>query len=169
MPGKVIGTALNNGYPGTIARNGDEVSRTRSVKIGTANIKFGDPVIVNTDGTIEKFGAAGTDAKFGGIAMRKVKSASTYIPQDAYYAALEAADILQRGAVTVICNVGTPAIGGKVYVRIVANGAVPAGVVGGFEAAADSTNTIELTNVQWGSTKDTNGVAEVVILTRKNV
>jgi len=169
MPGKVIGISLNNGYPGTIARNGDEVSKTRPVKVGTSNIAYGDPVVLNSDGTIQKFEAAGTDVTFAGVAIRKVKSALTYTVQNAYYQPQEAADILERGSVTVQCNVGSPAIGGAVYVRVATNVAIPAGVVGGFEAAADDANTILITDVQWGSTKDSNSVAELVILTRKNV
>ena len=170
MPGKVIGTQFNYGYPGTLARTGDEVSRTRPVKSGSADIAFGDPVVINTDGTVTKFGAAGTAATFAGIAMRRVKSALTYLTQsNGVYTASEPCDILERGAITVNVNVGTPTVGGAVYIRILANGAIPTGVVGGFEAAADSTNTIALTNAKFGTTKDANGVAEIVIMTRQGV
>lgn len=170
MPGKVIGTALNNGYPGTISRSGDEVSKSRPVKTGTANIYFGDPVILNTDGTIERFGATGTDAKFAGIAMRKVKSALTYVDQAAYYAALELADILQRGSVTVKVTEGTPAIGGKVYVCTVAGTTAAVGdILATATPAGVGATAVEITNVLFNSTKDTNGVAEIAILTRKNV
>ena len=46
-----------------------------------------------------------------------------------------------------------------------ANEAVPAGVVGGFEAVADAANTVELTNCRWAGPADANGVAELRILT----
>lgn len=170
MPGKVIGTQYNYGYPGQIARQGDEVSRTRPVKLDSANIYYGDPVIQNSDGTVSKGAATLTAANFAGVAMRRVKSATVYPQQNnGYYAPQEACDIIERGAVSVQVNVGTPTPGGDVYVRVIANGAIPAGVVGGFEAAADSTNTIKLTNAKFGTGKDANGVAELVIITRQGV
>ena len=67
-----------------------------------------------------------------------------------------------------ICQKGTPAIGGKVYVRIKANVSHPKALIGGFEAEADSENTVELTNAQWRGNADANGVAELSILTMIN-
>ena len=54
------------------------------------------------------------------------------------------------------------------YVRITYNGSYENAQVGGFEAAADSSNTVQLTNCQWGGPPDANGIAELVILTRNN-
>ena len=75
---------------------------------------------------------------------------------------------MKRGCVNVFCQAGTPAPGGKVYVRIKANAAKPNAVVGGFEAASDEGNTVELTNAQWKGAADANGVAELRILTVLN-
>jgi hypothetical protein len=170
MPGKVIGTQFNYGYPGTIARTGDEVSRTRPVKSDSVDIAFGDPILINTDGTVSKFGETGTAATFAGVAMRRVKSAISYLTQaNAVYTVNEPCDILERGAITVNVNVGNPTVGGAVYVRITANGAIPTGIVGGFEAVADGANTILLTNAKFGTTKDANNVAELVITNRQGV
>ncbi|CQR71673.1 hypothetical protein SOV_04690 [Sporomusa ovata DSM 2662] len=170
MPGKVIGISFNYGYPGTISRMGDEISRTRPMKAETDDIYFGDPVIVSADGTTQKFGASDTAAAFAGVAMRKIKGATQYLAQNrAFYTGQEPVDILERGGVTVNVNVGTPTIGGAVYIRTVANAGIPAGVVGGFEAAADGTNTIQLTNAKWATLKDANSVAELTILTRQSV
>ena len=170
MPGKVIGTSFNYGYPGTISRNGDEVTRSHPVKSDSDDINFGDPVLLNADYSVSRFGAAGTDATFGGVAVRRVKSATVYPNQaTGKYAAYEVADVIQRGPVTVRCNVGTPSSTAKVYVRVTANGAIPAGVVGEFEAAADGGNTVEITNARWGTVKDANGIAELIIMTRKGV
>ncbi len=170
MPGKAIGISFNFGYPGTISRLGDEISRTRPFKSGTDAIYFGDPVIINTDGTTQKFGAANTAAQFAGVAMRKIKGATQYLNQNrAFYTDQDPVDILERGGVTVNVNVGTPTIGGAVYIRIAANGSIPAGVVGGFEAADDGANTIQITNAKWATLKDANGVAELTILTRQGV
>lgn len=170
MPGKVIGMQYNYGYPGQLCRQGDEVSRTRPVKSSSANIGFGDPAMLNTDGSVSKGDATLTAANFAGVAMRRVKSATVYPQQNnGFYAPQEPCDILERGAICVQVNVGNPTVGGDVYVRITANAGVPTGVVGGFEAAADGANTVKLTNAKFGTTKDANGVAELVILTRQGV
>lgn len=170
MPGKAIGISFNYGYPGTISRLGDEISRTRPLKDGADDIYFGDPVVINADGTVQKFGTSNTAAQFAGVAMRRIKGATQYLAQSrAFYTAQEPTDVLERGGITVNCNVGTPTIGGAVYIRIANNASIPAGVVGGFEAAADGTNTVLLTNAKWATLKDANGVAELTILTRQGV
>ena len=56
----------------------------------------------------------------------------------------------------------------QVYVRTKKNGSFPNAVVGGFEAAEDTTNSVKLSNVQWKGTADANGVAELRILTIQN-
>lgn len=170
MPGKAIGVNFNYGYPGTMSRLGDEITRTRPLKDGTGDIYFGDPVIINTDGTVQKFGSGNTAAQFAGCAVRRIKSATQYLTQNrAFYTGQEPVDVIERGGVMVNVNVGTPTIGGAVYIRIAANGSIPAGVIGGFEAAADGANTVQITNAKWGTLKDANGVAELTILTRQGV
>lgn len=168
MPGTVIGKTLNFGYPGQISRQGDEISRTRPVKKGAANIPFGAAVEIGADGTCTLLGAgAGTAAAFAGVAMRRVKSALVYPDQNhGYYAANENCDILERGAVMVECVAGNPTVGGAVHVyKTTANGHK----MGEFAAAADATNTVQLTNAKWATGKDANNVAEVVIVTRQGV
>lgn len=76
---------------------------------------------------------------------------------------------MKRGCVNVICQAGTPAPGGIVYIRTKADQAKPNAVVGGFEATADAGNNIALTNAQWKGAADANGVAELRILTILNV
>lgn len=170
MPGSVIGKSLNFGYAGNISRSADAIIDNRIVKPSdSTNISFGDPVILNGDNTYSKFGATGTAANFGGIAVREVKQSTDYFAAQGYYKPGEPCDVATRGTLTVLCNVGTPTAGGDVYVRITANGSVPAGVVGGFEAAADGANTIKLTGVKWTTGKlDANRIAEVTITQRNN-
>lgn len=170
MPGKTIGIQFNNGYPGTISRQGDEVTRTRPLKEGSANLYFGEPAILNSDGTFQRFGASNTAAQFAGVAVRRIKSSTDYLNQGrAFYAPLDPTVVIERGPVTVSVNVGTPTVGGAVYVRVATNVSIPAGEIGGFEAAADGSNTVQITNAKWGTTKDSNNVAELVILTRQGV
>lgn len=167
MAGSVIGTSMNYGYPGTFARNGDCIIANRIVKSTSDPIAFGEAVILNPDNTVSRFGAAGTAATFDGIAVREVKQNTSYTPANGSYTAGQPCDVIQRGSVSVACNVGTPTAGGKVYVRITANAGIPAGVVGGFEAAADGANTLEITNAKWATgLKDANNVSELTILSR---
>ena len=142
MPGTVIGINMNYGYPGTISRHGDEVSRTRPVKASTDNIKFGAPVAQNSDGTIQLFDENFKVADFAGIAMRKVKSAVVYPYQNfGYYSAGEPCDVLERGGIMAVCAWGTPAVGTPVFIRIGTTvGVSPTGAaVGDLGAEAEGT------------------------------
>jgi hypothetical protein len=170
MPGTAIGLSLNLGYAGSVSRDNDNIITPRIVNSASADIVFGEPVIINPDNTYTRFGSTGTAATFAGIAVREVKQATDYYAASSSYKANEVCDVLERGSISVKCNAGTPTAGGKVYVRIVANATIaPNGVVGQFEAAADGTNTIEITNARWKTGKiDANGIAELTILSRVN-
>ena len=57
-----------------------------------------------------------------------------------------------------------PVRGGQVYVRIALPSSNPQGlVIGGFEAAADSTNTIALPGWTFQGSTDSNGITEIYI------
>ena len=172
MPGSVIGVSMNSGFAGKTSRHGDEISRTRPVKTGSDNIYFGEPVVQNNDGTIEKFSAGKTAADFAGIAMRKVKSAVLYPNQNfGYYRSEEPCDVLLRGGIMAVCAWGTPNVGTDVYVRTkVVDGTSPTGAKVGDLGAVDETgNVVKLTGVKWSSSKDANNVAEITILNRQGV
>lgn len=166
MPGKAIGIEMLVGYPGSVARNADCIIENRPVK--TADLAFGKPAILNSDNTYDPFGAANVATDFVGVAVREVKQTSDYFNPDGVYKVGQPADVIRRGNVMVVCNVGTPTANGDVYIRIAANAAIPAGVVGGFEAAADGANTVKLTNAKWATGKmDANKVCELAILTKQ--
>ncbi len=164
---QVIGETLTAGFAGSYARQPDMIVNTRPAG-GTAAIPFGAPL--KYDGTaVVQMGASDTADKFVGVAGREIKSSLTYLEQSpGQYAPSDPVSVFQRGSIQVFCQRGTPALGGPVYVRTVANPSYSSAVVGGFEAEADSTNTEELTNCQWGGAPDANGIAELVILTRLN-
>lgn len=169
MPGTAIGKNLNYGYPGTVSRSADAIIENRFVKSSDTNpIPFGAPVILNSDNTYSAFLATGTAATFAGIAVREAKTNTTYVTNaSGTYQPGEPCDVLERGSATIQVNVGTPTANGTVYVRIATNAAIPNGVIGGFEATADGTNTVALTNVKFKTGLiDTNNVAEVTILSR---
>jgi hypothetical protein len=177
-------TQLNLGFIGNVSRLGERVIAARQVLNTTANpISFGDPVIIVADslgGTYQNvkdfIAGAGTftAAKFAGVAVRNVKTQLAYTtlsvvqtPLIGQYLQGQMAEVLERGSITIKINNGTPVSQNPVYVRTVFNGAIPAGVVGGFEAVADGTNTVVLTNVVFRTgVLDANGIAEITLLSR---
>lgn len=68
-------------------------------------------------------------------------------------------DALRRGYITVKLNAGTAALNGTVYVRVATPSAGKP--IGGFEAAADSTNTIVLSKAKFMSAADADGNVEI--------
>ena len=162
MPAKTIGIEMNLGYEGNYARTPDCIIMARKA---AAAIGFGMPVILNTDNTWAPFGGSNTAAQFAGVAVREVKQATNYADQNHVgYAAGDPCDVLERGNIVVKCGKGDPTAGGKVYIRKALNDSYPDQVIGSFEAAADSTNTVELTNAYWTTgKKDSHGMAEITI------
>lgn len=176
MKGQTIGKTMPHGYAGSYSRQPDMVVDTHPLA-GSQAVIFGLALVYGADGAVLPFGADGTAAKFVGVAAREIKSATNYLDQNTgAYQPGEAVPVFKRGRINVVCQKGTPAIGGKVYVRTKASESYPNAVVGGFEAEADTTgsgdsavtNTVELTNVQWRGGADGNGVAELCLLTMNN-
>lgn len=165
MPGKVIGTSLNIGYPGTPSRSADSIIQNR---IADEVITFGQAVILKSTNRWGNVVAATTAADIAGIAVREVVQANTFDPQsNPDYVANAPCDVMVRGNCIVKCQRGTPTAGATVYVRVKANSSYPNAVVGGFETSSDSTNTIRVANIEWTTgSVDANGVAEVTIKTR---
>lgn len=164
---QVIGETLTAGFAGSYARQPDMIVNTRPAG-GSAAIPFGAPLIYSGTDVVQ-MGSGATAAQFVGVAGREIKSSLTYLEQTpGQYNPGDPVSVFQRGSIQVYCQRGTPALGGAVYVRITANGSYETAVVGGFEAEADSSNTVQLTNCQWGGPADANGIAELVILTRLN-
>lgn len=164
---QTIGKTMPNGFAGSYARQPDMIVNTRPAG-GTTPIPYGTPLIYSS-GAVVAMGASATAAQFVGIAGREIKSALTYLEQSpGQYMPNEAVSVFMRGSINVYCQRGTPALGGSVYVRITANPTYSTAVVGGFEAEADSTNTVALTNCQWAGAPDANGIAELRILTQLN-
>ena len=138
MAGKAIGISMGYGYPGNYARTPDDVTVSRLVKASTDPVPFGACLKLNSDNTVELAGSGFKAEDFAGIAVREIKTPTNFLSQNTVdYKAGQVCDALVRGAITVVCNVGTPAAGGPVYVRIAENALITDGVVGGFEAQAD--------------------------------
>lgn len=170
MAGKVIGKSLNHGFAGNFARNPDLIAVTRPNN-ADVNIIFGSALMADDAGGVIPINASFTADKFVGVAGSEHKSAFDYLDQNkgGEYAPKEAVTVVQRGSISVICAVGTPVVGGDVYIRTVA---AEGKNIGDFETVADvdsetnAANNVKLTNAQWGGSADVNGVAELVLLTR---
>lgn len=162
-----IGKTMPHGQAGNYARQPDMIVNTFPAG-GSANIAFGAPLKLSS-GKVVLMGGSSSAGDFVGIAGREFKSALDYLNQgEGVYAPNESVSVFQRGCINVKCQRGTPAYGGSVYVRITANASYSTAVVGGFEASADSTNTVELKGCKWMGPADANGIAELRITTFPN-
>ncbi len=168
MKGQIIGKNMFHGYAGSYSRQPDMIVDTVPLA-GMEELPFGAPVAIGTDGAAHPWAADSASADFWGVAVREVKSALDYTNQNkGLYRPGEAVSVMKRGCVNVVCQMGTPVLGGNVYIRTAADQAKPNAVVGGFEAAEDTGKNVKLTNAQWRGTADGNGVAELRILTMLN-
>lgn len=165
MAGKVIGISMNVGYPGTQSRQADAIIQNR---VADGDIAFGLAVKLTSDNKWKLVGSGDTAAAVAGIAIREVVQANTYDPQsNPDYMDETPADVMVRGNCIVKCQHGTPAAGTAVYVRLAANSSYPNCVVGGFEATADGSNTIQVSNIEWTTgVIDSNLACEVTVKTR---
>lgn len=157
---QTIGLNMSHGFAGSYARQPDMIVNTAPLG-GTAVIAFGTPLVRGENGAVIPMGAGNTGNQFIGVAGREVKSPAEFFSQSVgQYTPEEAVSVFQRGCINVKCQKGSPAIDGTVYVRVTASGDY---LVGGFEAEADGTNTVALSNAQWNGPADNNGVAELRI------
>ena len=157
---QTIGLNMSHGFAGSYARQPDMIVNTAPLG-GTAVIPFGTPLVRGENGAVLPMGTGNTGNQFIGVAGREVKSPAEFFSQNVgQYTPEEPVSVFQRGCINVKCQKGSPAIDGTVYVRVAASGSY---VVGGFEAEADGTNTVALSNAQWNGPADNNGVAELRI------
>lgn len=168
MGGKVIGLEMNHGFAGSYARQPDMIINTRANVESSSSIPFGHAVVKYTGG-VKLPGASSVAGDFVGVAARQVQSQLNYLDQNAAgeYPVKAPVSVFQRGRINVECKVGSPALYGNVYLAIsTANG----NVIGDFTATEGTlnTDTIKLTNCQWGGAKDANNIVELVILEAVN-
>lgn len=117
-------------------------------------------------------------ASFDGIAVREVKTnVTSYLnmeqtgsntPVVGYYAPGEITEVLERGSIAAQINGGNVFAGAPVMIRLVLNGSIPAGVVGGLEGYTQGdSGLLQLPNVVFRTgVLDANNVAEITILNR---
>jgi hypothetical protein len=164
--GKTIGKSLNYGFVGSYARTPDCITVTRP-NTSNENILLGTALVYDATGGVIPIDGSFTADKFVGIAARETKTILNYLDQNEgmEYPPNDAVSVFQRGSITIACKIGTPIVGGEVYIRVVAGAGSE---IGDFEAVADGANNVLLKNAQWGGGMDANGVSELVLLTRNN-
>lgn len=198
MPGTTVGTSMNAGYAGQRSRNNsaDSIEAKLVKTTDTANINFGDAVVLNNDATGGTWSQAigfitggGTflmqvatgvkNSLFAGFAVRQVKAYLTYnvnfgVPGAGplnYYSPSQDAEVMTQGYIMVpnykaFSSNAAPTAGGAVFFRTVTNGAGTA--VGDLNTQADGSNTVQLTNCQWatGILDTVNNTIELCLVSR---
>jgi len=147
---------MPSGIPGDVSRKSHSTIEAHMAVAGFA--AFGLFGKMDANGKFAPLATGDTAANVYGLIVR---SYPTQTAQNALGAAVPSAgfnDVLRRGYMTVKCNAGTAKAGGKVFVRIATG--TEAKPIGGIEAVADSTNTIEV-NATFMHAADASGNVEI--------
>ena len=168
MPGAVIGKAMNYGWAGKITRDADMIIESRIVGADSDDIKFGDPVYLDTDNTVRKVETTDTTiVAFAGVAVAGIRQTIDYATQEAYFTPKTQADVLVRGSILVALPATyetAPTAGGKVYLDPATGKFTPDADDG---ATPTATNFIEVTNAKFTTgLVDANKMAEITLLSR---
>jgi len=150
---------MPSGIPGDVSRKLDSTVDTVILDSTAPFTAYGVPgKLVN--GKFVPVAAGDTAAVISGFLVRPYPTQSAQEPiGTATPPTTGTGNRLRRGWITVHNNAGTPSIGGAVYVRVAA--AASGKPIGGIEAAADSTNTVVLTNALFTNAGDANGNVEI--------
>lgn len=164
MPISVIPvTGLVVGPIGSISQTDFPLVSPRQVNgSDTNNLAFGETFVLNSNNTyssVKQYIATNSVSAFSalvnsipscpiGIAKDAIETNAYYPLQGGtnmaagYYAPGMMVNGLTRGTISVAINHGTPSGANQpVYLRVVANAGIPAGVVGGLEATTDQVST----------------------------
>ena len=118
--GKVL-SKFNNGWPGTVSRQKDDVIVSLK-NAGQTAIKPGDPVFLYnavTPGGVRGFiSGTTTEDEFAGFAVRVPdKTPESWMESEAEWKAGDLVDVLVRGSTVVPCGTSSAKIGNPVYIR----------------------------------------------------
>lgn len=167
-----FGFRMGAGFPGDVNRN-HPASIEPGVQDWVNPIRaYGDPAVIDPTNNSYRGFIAGDTARttLEGVLVREFPVQQQSGGMSASIGAAPAPagrspiSVLNDGYIMVKCHnasVNPPAKGGQVFVRIAAT----AGnlVQGGFHAADDGANAVEITNARWNSPADADGVAELLI------
>lgn len=146
---------MPSGVPGDVSRKSHSTIEAHIVKgeFGTFGV-FGK---LTADGFVP---LEPTDNNVNGLIVRSfptqsaINGASAAMPQEGVVH-----DVLRRGYMTVRCNAGNAKKSGKVFVRVAAGSDTKP--IGGIEAVADGTDTIELESAMFMHDADAQGNVEI--------
>lgn len=152
------------GFAGDVSRPGETTVEPIFIIEDSLKVpNIGAPVKV-VDGKAVKIEVGDDASDFYGVMGRIVPAISGDLDQSfnsGIYGYKQCQGVVVRGYVNVICTVGTPARNGAVYMRVVA---AKGKAIGDFEATADGSNNVLLTNVIWTiDGKDSDNVSEIRI------
>lgn len=156
---------IDTGYAGDMTREpgpGDIVNENLDPTVDWTKQAFGIPVVYSGSGLISPVTGDTTAADIKGFLVRSFPGRAVTLGGLTAYpvAGSGASDVARRGFMAVTLRGAAAAVkGGAVYVRIANAGAGQ--TIGGIEAAADGTNTIELANAQFEGPAGADGVTEI--------
>lgn len=154
-------TRMPAGIPGNLSRASQATVEAAQVDATNPATSYGVPVAIDaTSKNARKVLAADTVASVFGFLVRSYVTNSsndalgTSTPPTSGFVS-----VMKRGYMNVKVNNGTPSKNSPVYIRTVANGGNT--IIGGVEAASDSTNSFVLTGAFFTGPMDANGNAEI--------
>lgn len=151
---------MPSGIPGALTRTTNATVEPGLLSAAAPFTAYGLPAKLSA-GTYVPFAGAEAASAFVGILVRPFPTNSG---QDALGVSTPPVsgigDILKRGYISIKMNGGAAVVkGGQVYIRVAAaSGGKP---IGGFEGAADSTNTIAPAGLTFMGPADSNGITEI--------
>lgn len=152
------------GVAGEISRNGNEgFVESRLLDSTNPPLAFGVPVKV-VNGKMRTIASGDAASVFYGILARTAPAiagdlSATFQTEVPNVNATQS--VVRKGYVKVRCTVGTPPLGGPVYMRVTA---ASGKAVGDLEATSDGSNSVILPNVTWSLVgKDSDNIAEVYL------
>lgn len=166
------GFRMGAGFPGEVNRN-HPASIEPGVQDWTNPIRaYGDPARIDSTNNSYRGFIAGDSAvtTIEGVLVRPYPvqqqsgGMAASIGAAAAPAGRSAIDILNDGYIMVKCHnasVSPPSKGSAVFVRVAATSGLL--VQGGFHAADDGANAVEISNARWNGPADADGVAELLI------
>lgn len=159
-----ITSAAPAGVAGAVSRNAHLLIEN-VVLDNTKTYKFGVPCKFAADGKVIPMESGDAATAFIGFLARsapQLEASLTAAFNTSVVDANRVHGLMREGYMHVVCAQGTPVKGGKVYVRVTA---ASGKLVGDIEAAADGSNSVALTGVEFAvSGKDASNVTEIVIL-----
>lgn len=149
------------GIPGTITRPDQASVEPNVIDSAAPPTSYGVPVKV-VGGKIQRYAGGETAASLYGINVRPFPTTGSGTDGLGVSTPPTAGigDVLKRGYVSVqLRGAAAAAKNGAVYVRV--GGATAQQPIGGFEAAADGSNTVQVANAYFTGAADANGITEL--------